>query len=44
MSPDDAYELLEAIATISNSMNKLKKVKMDGRRIIISSQAPLELD
>ncbi len=28
MSPDDAYELLEAIATISNSMNKLKKVSV----------------
>ena len=27
MSPDDAYELLEAIATISGSQDKLKKVK-----------------
>ncbi len=27
MSPDDAYDLLEAIALISGSLNKLKKIK-----------------
>lgn len=30
MSPEDAYELLEAIAMISGSLNKLKKEKTSG--------------
>lgn len=30
MSPEDAYELLEAIAVISGSQDKLKKIKSDG--------------
>ena len=40
MTPEDAYELLEAIAIISNSLNKLKKVKQKKIPEIQSTRKP----
>ncbi len=40
MSADDAYELLEAIAVISDSLDKLKKIKVSKASVVQKSKKP----
>ena len=44
MEPEDAYELLEAIATISGTKDKLKKVKIDAAKKQNIRKPPVNFD
>lgn len=44
MSPEDAYELLESIATISGTAEKLKKVKDTARRVRKKKRPPVNFE
>lgn len=44
MSPEEAYELLESIATISGTAEKLKKVKDTARRVRKKKRPPVNFE
>ena len=44
MTPEDAYELLESIATISGTAEKLKKVKDTARRVRKKKRPPVNFE